>query len=134
MRNIGDLNWLNDYIGVPYEFNGRSMKGLDCYGLPKIIMEYEFGIVLPDWSFDKLNIREISGEMVGAVDSGDFTQHENPEEGDFAVCYRKKAAHHMGMYFGGGVIHCAEGLGVVYQPRDRFEKVYTHVVYGEWTP
>lgn len=36
------------YIGIPYEHQGRSMKGLDCYGLVVLVYKDKLGIELPD--------------------------------------------------------------------------------------
>lgn len=39
--------WWNKYIGIPYEFRGRTKDGADCYGLVEIIQREVFGVDLP---------------------------------------------------------------------------------------
>ena len=134
MRTLGDMSWLNEYIGIPYVFGGRDTDGLDCYGLVKIIYQKEYGETLPDWLTDVSDLRVRNEEFTKAITSGDFVEMEVPKDGDFVVCYRTRAAHHMGLYFAGGVIHCVDGIGVVYEPLPRFQANYTNVIFGEWTP
>ena len=134
MRTLGDMAWLNRYIGVPYVFGGRDMNGLDCYGLVKLIYLNHYGHVLPDWTTDVLNMRVRASEFENTVTSGDFTQKDEPEDGDLVICYRTKAAHHMGIYYAGGVIHCVDGIGTIYEPLPRFRRNYTNIIFGEWHP
>jgi cell wall-associated NlpC family hydrolase len=132
MRTIGDSSWLNDYIGIPYKFGGREMDGCDCYGLAKLVYKNEYGIHLPDWHLDQIDLRGRDKVIEEVVTSGRFEATEDPEDGDFVVCYRTRAAYHIGLYFSRGVLHAAEGIGAIYTPVSRFERDYVRVVYGVW--
>ena len=134
MRNVGDLSWLNRYIGKPYKYGGRDMEGLDCYGLVKVIYNDRYNLKLPDWLVDEIDLKGRSGQISDIVCSGEFTVMQDPADGDIAVCYRTKLAHHIGIFYGGGVIHCSEPYGVKYEPRTQFESQFVKVVYGEWAP
>lgn len=134
MSGIGSLRWLNDYIGIPYRFGGRDIDGVDCYGLCKLIYENEFEETLPDWTFDEIDLSLFNKEIVKQVSGGTFEQLEEPQDSCFAICYRTRAAHHMGLFFGNGIIHCTDNAGTVYEPRRRFEEKYTKIVYGHWHP
>lgn len=134
MRTLGDLVWLNDYIkGIPYKFGGRDWDGLDCYGLVKLVYGNEYGVQLPDWATDQMSLRDNHQAIESVVCSGDWREIEEPQDGCFVICYRNQAAHHIGLYYGGGVLHCAD-MGPVYQPLIRFKQVYPKIVFGEWTP
>lgn len=40
---------IEKYIGIPFKNGGRSLKGIDCYGLIWLIYKNELGIELPDF-------------------------------------------------------------------------------------
>lgn len=43
--------WAADYVGIPFRECGRTTEGVDCWGLVRLVLEREFGIVgLPDYS------------------------------------------------------------------------------------
>lgn len=135
MRTLGDLQWLNDYVGIPYVSLGRTRRGVDCYGLIKLVYENEYGEILPDWLPDQhFDLHQRGKTIEEVVTGGEFTEREDPQDGDIAVCYRTKSAYHLGVYFGGGVLHAAEGVGVIYEPRSRFDSMFVKVIYGEWHP
>lgn len=41
------------YIGIPFEHNGRSKDGYDCWGLVKELYLNKYNEVLPDFVYDK---------------------------------------------------------------------------------
>jgi len=40
-------SWATKYIGTPFQANGRSLEGADCYGLVYLVLLNECGIKLP---------------------------------------------------------------------------------------
>ena len=134
MRTLGDHRWLNDYIGLPYVLGGRDLGGLDCFGLLKMVYDREYGETLPDWQTDDLSLRGRAETIASVVCSGAWEPVEDPQDGDFVVCYRSRAPLHLGLYFAGGVLHAMEGLGVVFEPLDRFQERFARVEFGEWHP
>ena len=117
MRSLGDLGWINEYIGIPYVSGGRTPDGLDCY-----------------WLTDEMNLREKNKAISAAVTSGEFTEIETPIDGCFCVCSRTKTSHHLGIHYGGGVLHALDGFGVIYEPLPRFQARFVSVTFGEWQP
>lgn len=129
-------SWLNKYIGLPYLQGGRHPDGIDCYGLCKLIYLEQFDIVLPDWQEDMVNLRTRAMTIESVIHSGSFTPHDEPQDTDFVFCYRGRVAHHVGLFFKDGVIHCHEGgkRGSVFEPWPRFQTQFTDIVVGRWDP
>ena len=135
MSGIGEGRWVNDYIGIPYKFGGRDFSGVDCYGLCCLIYKEEYGEQLPDWLFaDERDLKEIIERLEEQMDSEAFQPIEQPIDGCFAICYRTRAAHHMGLYLYGGIIHAHDPTGSIFQTRSMFEREHSNVVYGVWNP
>lgn len=42
--------WVNDYVGIEFVEHGRTMLGLDCWGLVCKVYQDQFGIELPSYS------------------------------------------------------------------------------------
>lgn len=134
MRTLGDMRWINDYVGLSYELGGRGPDHFDCYGLCALVYREQFDIDLPDWNEAVLELKGRALAFEGEIHSGTWTELQEPEDGCFVICYRTKAAHHMGVYFAGGVLHAARGVGSVFEPLPRFQNQYGKVIFGRWAP
>jgi cell wall-associated NlpC family hydrolase len=40
--------WASKYIGVPFLAGGRTLKGLDCYGLLHVVFKEQLGVDIPE--------------------------------------------------------------------------------------
>jgi len=128
------MSWLNEWIGRPYRFGGRGPE-YDCYGLVMAVYRAHHGIDLPDWiDIERSDLIGRAGQIQDVVTSGTWTRVEHAEGSCFVMCYRKRAAYHMGLFYDGGVIHCTESHGVVYEPLARFIPQYPLVEFGRWAP
>jgi cell wall-associated NlpC family hydrolase len=134
MRSLGDGAWMNDYIGIPYKPAGRTHEALDCYGLCKMVYSELLFIDLPDWGDEVLQIRERAKTIDDIIHSGEWHPSEEPTEGCFVVCYQSRAAHHIGLYFSGGVLHTHNKTGTIFEPLSRFSRKFGRIEFGEWTP
>jgi cell wall-associated NlpC family hydrolase len=52
------MSWASKYVGIPYKPGGRSIEGIDCWGLICLVSKQEFGNILPTldetvWNSDK---------------------------------------------------------------------------------
>ena len=66
---------IQDLIGIPYEKHGRTIKGLDCYGLVHLVYE-RLGKELPD-SHEYNELLSMHDKI--AEHKGEFLELEKPE-------------------------------------------------------
>ena len=41
--------WAGHYIGLPFLEHGRSIRGLDCWGLVRLVLHEQFDVCLPSY-------------------------------------------------------------------------------------
>jgi hypothetical protein len=54
----------DQYVGLPYLDHGRDRKGLDCWGLLRLIYQEQANIVLPTYSYDTAEDRETAARII----------------------------------------------------------------------
>jgi hypothetical protein len=118
------MEWVNEYIGIPYSFSGRTRAALDCYGLVSDVYKTQLGISLPDWRRDGPSVASGVDALCRHVDSDEardmFEEVPEPVDYDVIVVSRFGKPHHVGVFVCGGVLHSAEGVGVVFEDFPRF--------------
>jgi len=102
--------------------------------LCKLVYQAQYGIKLPDWVIDETDLITLDNLITGELTSGAWTPLDEPVDGCFVVCSTASAAHHMGLYFGGGVLHTVRGFSSTYQPLARFRASFKNIVFGDWKP
>ena len=134
---IGGYSWLNNYIGIPYKVGARGPDELDCYGLVKVVYADLYDITLPDWLTDDIDLKERDGLFQQFLKANNWTENypdQPPDDGDIVICSGRFLDNHIGVYFGGGVLHCREGSGCVYEPLTRFAAQFHKLEFGRWNP
>ncbi len=46
------MNWANAYVGLPWRERGRDRCGCDCWGLVRLVLAEQRGVVLPSFADD----------------------------------------------------------------------------------
>lgn len=107
-RGIGSLNFVNDYIGVPYKVGGRSMFGADCYGLTMLFYAQELQILLPDFLDDDMEYcawLKSNTYWEGLANNVTYEVVDKPVDFCLVRTVRNDStADHIGVYLGGMVL------------------------------
>ena len=111
--------WVKKYIGIPFVSNGRAAEGCDCYGLVRLVLREEYGIVLPELSgdyTDALNANETARLFAERVPVLAAEKIDGPEEKAVVLINENGRPRHMGIVAGGGyILHTGVKTGAVCQ-------------------
>ena len=102
------------YLGLPW-VEGRR----DCWLFFREIQEKHYGRIVPIVDVDVMDIRDVI-HKVDAEKKAHWEQIGKPEDGCAVLMSRNRYPVHIGMWLdidGGKVLHCAQGMGVVFQNR-----------------
>lgn len=106
--------WTNKYVGIPYQAHGRTLRGADCYGLARIVLENEYGIKLP--SYDSDYTESIEREALENILEGrnDWVRIASPQEGDIIILRARVNYFHVGiMVSPSRFLNCRPNVGSV---------------------
>lgn len=108
----------DDLIGIPWVLDGRSLKGLDCFGLAVIVLKrmgYELDTALADQWIRSYTPGRVNPEEVSSMECNINEVPRKP--GDLLVMRHPQAdegrATHIGVHIGKNlIIHSTRGCGV----------------------
>lgn len=104
--------WAAKYIGLPYMAPGRSSQGLNCWGLVRMVLEEQAGIVLPSYR----GTRDTEAEFRRAIIGSDWMKAMPPQAFDVMLMVTptgpcRAAPMHVGvMVTPRIVLHVDEGM------------------------
>lgn len=131
---------VNQYIGVPYKSLGRSPDGWDCYGLVRHLFAEHLGVTLPDWKADpddlKAVIRTFRDARKDTIANHMAKQIMEPEDWAIVLVDKGKAAHHIGVFLAGGVLHCDLKVQTQWNEWSTFRRLYVgnEIRLYRWQP
>lgn len=112
---------MEQYIGIPYVVGGRTMAGLDCYGLVWLAEKELFGVSLPSFVYgaedDSVRLFSDNRPMIKAQEV------HKPKDGDIVLLFIHGVPQHIGLCIGGGVLHSTKRNGVVWE---KLESPFMH--------
>ncbi|CAB4195907.1 outer membrane lipoprotein [uncultured Caudovirales phage] len=114
--------WTDHYVGIPFEINGRSRSGVDCWGLVCRVYADRLGIILPDKlgiyaDNSRGNLEEVALAM--GVEKEKWNEVSDPSDYDVVLMRHGPLACHVGVYVRGRVmLHSNYGCDSVVESVD----------------
>ena len=106
-------HWAVEYIGDPWVAGEH-----DCWAFVRRVWREQFGIEVPLIDVDACNRLACVRAFAGHEERANWHNVTTPQEGDAVLLSQSKHPSHVGVWIdadGGGVLHCVEGVGVVFQ-------------------
>lgn len=108
--------WALNYVGIPWLDKGRDHTGCDCWGLARVIMAEQFGVILPSYADDYVDPSErdeISVLLATGIPENGWTPiTDAPRAGDGVVFRLLNQPWHVGiMVDAEHFLHVEEGVG-----------------------
>lgn len=94
------MRWVEKYIGLPFRDHGRSINGVDCWGLVQLVMREQNNIELPDYGETSALDLEAVAKMVAqesAIDPWVPVIPHNVQMFDVVVMHRRREPVHVGI-------------------------------------
>jgi cell wall-associated NlpC family hydrolase len=134
--------WATSYIGVPFKANGRTLRGLDCYGVLVHVYREVFGITLNSYVADyetEAERAELASVLAGRLVHGPWSEvpRDTLRIGDGLLFRIAGEPCHVGLYLGDsrflhvqpGIDTCSERLDGALWAR-RLVAAYRHEAFA----
>ncbi len=114
------MHWAAATIGLPWSPHGRGPDLFNCWEFVRTVQDRYYGRVLPQITNpeDTLAMGRVFRDH---PERRRWAKSADPLEGDCVLLRRSRHPIHVGVWLevdGGGVLHCAEDSGVVFQRPD----------------
>lgn len=113
-------HWAEAYIGAPW-----VPQSNDCWAFCRRVWAERFGIDVPVVEIDVHSILTVARAFHGHVERGNWQPVTQPAEGDAVLLSHTRYPSHVGIWLdadGGGVLHCQQGIGVIFSRPDALAK------------
>ena len=110
----------DQYIGIPFEDQGRTVEGADCWGLMQIMYRDLFEIELPEYYISAYDTEDVIDMMESESSGEQWEKVSKPEFGDIVLMSLhprfRDHINHVGFYVGRGrFVHTMKKTGVIIQ-------------------
>jgi len=113
------VKWVEKYLSIPFRDGGRSKRGVDCWGLVRLVYSQELKIELAEHAdIPAKNLIAVARAISTEKDGEEWfpVAREDLKEFDIVVMtqYGGKTAAHVGIYVSPGkVLHSETGCNTV---------------------
>jgi hypothetical protein len=111
-------HWACDYIGKPWVVASDGPEAYDCWGLVVEIHRRFYGRTLEIIPVEENNLKALIRTIDAHPERKRWDTIRKPKESDIALMRQSRHPIHVGIWLdvdGGGILHCIQGSGVVYQ-------------------
>jgi len=124
--------WASAYLGIPYDVQGESRSGANCWGFFRLVQREVFGLNIPALGISGADIK-------GLLEA--FHDPQHPERSHWralplaqarsgdALLFERRIGwpDHIGIALGDDlgearVLHCIRGIGSVIEPIERLQR------------
>jgi cell wall-associated NlpC family hydrolase len=120
---------IQDLVGLPYVHGARGPNAYDCWGVC-IKIYARMNRELPDYHVSHLTHEQTKALILGyARDHAEWI--DAPE--DWCFVFDRRSGH-IGLYYGGRVVHSARTLGVIVQRYSEFKMSRASTRLARWVP
>ncbi len=116
LRSPASSNWWNNYVGIPFAWNGSTREGASCWGLGCMVYSEVFGIRLPRHNELETQIEGGAETVADFASTGVSIPIEEARSGDvlhmWGMHRGKRRPTHCGIVTEPGlVLHAEEVVG-----------------------
>lgn len=136
MAGEGFSRGFGQYVGIPWVANGESLWGADCWGLVRLVLRAETGLLIEHPSGMPAEAARVSAERFAAVKElvlGEVRLVQAaPPYRDLdliEIQVRGPGADHIGIMAGGALLHSTRGIG---SHRTRLHELRAGSIVGAW--
>jgi cell wall-associated NlpC family hydrolase len=108
--------WVKDYVGIPFLFEGRDRKGADCFGLVVLVYREIWGKEIQDYLGygPEPEPADFARSFESAEKDSEWYETVGPEEGGLVLLRRSGHPLHVGLCLGDGkMLHTTQATGSV---------------------
>jgi len=113
------MNWINNYLGIAWNYSGQSVQdGFNCWSFIQYILNKYFNTTISSIYINNDNYLTIVKTFKDNSEFNNWQQILNPINGCVALMSISKYPCHVGIYIkdnnNEGILHCVEKNGVIF--------------------
>lgn len=114
-----NTNWFGKYIGLPFVDGGRDFKGVDCWGLVRLVFKNELDVDIPSYGdISAVELSKVAREIAQESVREPWLPVIGPiQVFDVAVMHKRRAPIHVGIMTGPNqLLHIEKSTSAVHVP------------------
>lgn len=132
--------WAQEYRKIPFLEKGRDEKGVDCWGLVRLIYKIEKSIELPSYAelYEDTEQADVISRLIEQekkIHWLEFPKDITPEPFDVIILRMRNRPMHVGIVIDqDDMIHCVDKVGVAVESYRRMKWKDNVLGFARWKP